>query len=51
MNFFKFIYFEITRVSESGMGREQGRENPKKAPRCQELPNVGLGLMNHEIMT
>ena len=48
--FFKaylFVYFERVREHDWGSGREGGR---KREPTASAEPNVGLKLMNHEIM-
>ena len=44
---------ERTRVHKPGpgVGQREERENPKQALCCQPEPNVGLDLMNPEIMT
>ena len=51
-----FVYFEGERDRvQAGEGqREREKHNPKKSPRFCAVstdPNMGLELMNHEIMT
>ena len=50
-----FIYFERERKTEQthkGRGRERGRERiPSRLPTVSAEPDVGLKLMNCEIVT
>ena len=48
--FFKCLFILRESVIRRGIEREKERENPKQASHCAE-PNMGLKLMNGEIMT